>query len=91
MPLLRVLGKGFKSVAKTLCPKTREAATAIGPVINYVRGSSVDVAFLDRQVQTVTVKDSVAGVYVEPVPKVKPKKTDTTAAPKKTPAKKTTP
>jgi len=65
--------------------------TAIGPVINYVRGSSVDVAFLDRQVQTVTVKDSVAGVYVEPVPKVKPKKTDTTATPKKTPAKKTTP
>jgi hypothetical protein len=32
MPLLRVLGKGFKSVAKTLCLKTREAATAIGPV-----------------------------------------------------------
>jgi len=65
--------------------------TAIGPVINYVRGSAVDVAFVDRQVQTVTVRDSVAGVYVEPVPKPKPKKTDTTTTPKKVPAKKGTP
>ena len=54
--------------------------------------ASVDVAFVDKQVQTVTVRDSVAGVYVEPTPKPKPKKADTTvAAPKKTPPSKPTP
>lgn len=66
-------------------------STVVTPAINYVRGSSVDVAFVNRQVQTVTVKDSVAGVYVEPVPKAKPKKTDTTATAKKVPAKKGSP
>ena len=54
-------------------------STAIGPAINYVRGGSVTIAFLNHAVQTVTVRDSVAGVYVEPVPKVKPKKADSAA------------
>lgn len=36
------------------------------PGINYVRGSEITVALRDQQVQTVTVSDSAAGVYLEP-------------------------
>ena len=53
-------------------------STAIGPAINYVRGGRVAIAFRERQVRTVTVADSVAGVYIEPTPPPK-KKPDSTA------------
>ena len=36
------------------------------PGINYVRGSAITVALRDQQVQTVTVTDSAAGIYLEP-------------------------
>ena len=55
-------------------------STAVGPAINYVRGGSVTIALRDRQVASVTVADSVAGVYIEPTPPPK-KKADSTAAP----------
>jgi lipopolysaccharide export system protein LptA len=36
------------------------------PAINYVRGREITVAFLERQVSSVTVTDQAAGVYLEP-------------------------
>jgi hypothetical protein len=46
------------------------------PGINYVRGSAITVALRDQQVQTVTVSDSAAGVYLEP-------RTDSAATPER--------
>ena len=67
-------------------------STALGPAINYVRGRRVAIALRERQVRTVTVTDSVAGVYIEPTPPVKKPKPDSTAAPKpKAVPKSTTP
>lgn len=40
--------------------------TAIGPSINYVRGDRIQVAFLNREVQTVTIKGEATGVYLDP-------------------------
>jgi hypothetical protein len=37
------------------------------PGLNYVVGRAIDVDFLDREVQTVTVADSAGGVYLEPL------------------------
>ena len=39
---------------------------AIGPSINYVRGDRIQVAFLNREVQTVTIKGQATGVYLDP-------------------------
>lgn len=36
------------------------------PAVNYVRGRAIDIAFADRQVRTVTVRDSASGIYLEP-------------------------
>ena len=76
-PMLELIALGRASSRYQIAAKD---STAIGPAINYVRGGSVAIAFLNRQVQTVTVTDSVAGVYVEPTPAIKPKKTDSAAA-----------
>ncbi|MGH3055358.1 MAG: hypothetical protein ACRDL7_10320, partial [Gaiellaceae bacterium] len=65
-------------------------SSAVGPAINYVRGGSVTIAFHERQVASVTVTDSVAGVYIEPTPPPK-KKADSTAAPAATATKSPTP
>ena len=40
--------------------------SAIGPSINYVRGDRIQVAFLNREVQTVTIKGQATGVYLDP-------------------------
>ena len=40
--------------------------TAIGPSINYVRGDRIQVAFVNREVQTVTIKGQATGVYLDP-------------------------
>ncbi|HXE59562.1 MAG TPA: hypothetical protein VN607_02605 [Gemmatimonadaceae bacterium] len=57
--------------------------TAIGPSINYVRGDRIQVAFLNREVQTVTIKGQATGVYLDPAKppadSTKKAKTDTTA------------
>jgi hypothetical protein len=37
------------------------------PGLNYVVGRAIDVDFLNREVQTVSVSDSAGGVYLEPV------------------------
>ena len=39
---------------------------AVGPAVNYVRGDRIQVAFLDRQVQTVTIIGQATGVYLDP-------------------------
>ena len=49
------------------------------PTVNYVRGKVIDIAFVDRKVETVTVTEQATGVIIEPA---------TEAA---TPAKATTP
>jgi hypothetical protein len=49
------------------------------PTVNYVRGKVIDIAFVDRKVETVTVTEQATGVIIEPA---------TEAA---TPAKTTTP
>jgi hypothetical protein len=82
--LLALVAKGHASSYYKIAPKD---STALGPSINYVRGGVVTVAFLNRQVKSVTVSDSVAGVYIEPTPPVK-KKTDTTAVITAVPKKK---
>jgi hypothetical protein len=43
------------------------------PSLNYVRGKSITVSFLDQEVQSVIVDEQAAGVFLEPV-------SDTTAA-----------
>jgi hypothetical protein len=83
--LLALVAKGHASSYYKIAPRD---STAVGPAINYVRGGVVTVAFLNRAVQSVTVSDSVAGVYIEPTPpEKKKKKTDSsdviTAVPKK--------
>ena len=40
--------------------------TAIGPSINYVRGDRIQVAFVNREVQTVTITGQATGVYLDP-------------------------
>jgi len=37
------------------------------PGVNYVTGRTIDITFVDRAVQTVTVNDSAGGVYLEPI------------------------
>jgi hypothetical protein len=54
-------------------------SASVNPSINYVRGGSVAIAFVNHAVQTVTVTDSVSGVYIEPTPLPKKKKIDSTA------------
>ncbi len=65
--------------AKSYYQIAAKDSAAIGPSINYVRGGAVTVAFVAHQVKSVTVKDSVAGVYVEPEVIKKKKKADSTA------------
>jgi hypothetical protein len=36
------------------------------PSVNYVRGQEIDIAFENREVQTVTVQGQASGVYIEP-------------------------
>jgi hypothetical protein len=73
--------------AKSYYQIAAKDSIAIGPSINYVRGGAVTVAFVAHQVKSVTVRDSVAGVYVEPSV-VKKKKADSTAAKPVLPKKK---
>jgi len=40
--------------------------SAIGPSINYVRGDRIQVAFVNREVQTVTIKGQATGIYLDP-------------------------
>ena len=40
---------------------------AIGPAINYVRGTTITVAFDNRTVDSVTITGQAAGVYADPV------------------------
>ena len=58
--------------------------TAIGPSVNYVRGDRIQVAFVDREVQTVTIKGQATGIYLDPAKppadSTKKAKSDTTAA-----------
>jgi hypothetical protein len=77
--LLQLVALGTASSYYKIAPKD---STAVGPAINYVRGGSVAIAFRERQVRSVTVSDSVAGVYIEPTPPPK-KKPDSTTAPEK--------
>jgi hypothetical protein len=37
------------------------------PGLNYVRGDAIRVDFREREVQTVTVENQAAGIYLEPV------------------------
>jgi hypothetical protein len=46
-----------------LPPKDRHSTK---PALNYVRGRVITIAFENRQVHTVTVLDSAAGLYLEP-------------------------
>ena len=38
------------------------------PSLNYVRGKTITVSFVDQEVQSVAVKEQAAGVFVEPAP-----------------------
>lgn len=52
--------------AKSFYQIASKDTTAIGPSINYVRGDRIQVAFLNREVQTVTIKGQATGVYLDP-------------------------
>jgi hypothetical protein len=45
-------------------PKDKRAKV---PALNYVRGHDIEIQLVQRSVQTVTVKDSVSGVMLEPI------------------------
>lgn len=75
--------------AKSYYQIAAKDSAAIGPSINYVRGGAVTVAFVAHQVRSVTVIDSVAGVYVEPEVIKKKKKADSTTTGPLLPKKKT--
>lgn len=88
---LVAIGKA-QSLYKIASKDTTKDSVRVSPSISYVRGRSIAIAFLNHAVQTVTIQDSVAGVYVEPTPKPKPKKNaDSLAVPPKTVTKKGTP
>jgi hypothetical protein len=74
--------------AKSYYQIAAKDSASLSPSVNYVRGGAVTVAFAARQVKSVTVTDSVAGVYIEPTV-VKKKKVDSTAAGPVLPKKKT--
>ena len=65
------------------------------PGINYVRGSTITVAFREQQVHTVTVTERAAGVYIEPASdtaSTRPAAAPNAAAPNATtPSRATTP
>ena len=46
-----------------MAPRDKEQTK---PALNYVRGRVIKIDLVHRQVQTVTVIDSAAGVYLEP-------------------------
>jgi len=75
--LLELVAVGHARSYYKIAPKD---STASGPAINYVRGGRVAIGFRARQVKTVTVADSVAGVYIEPTPPAKKPKADSADA-----------
>ncbi len=58
-----LLARGNARALYQLPPKDKKSPK---PALNYVRGRIITIAFADRQVHTVTVVDSAAGVYLEP-------------------------
>ncbi len=51
--------KSFYQMKNSKGPQTE-------PTVNYVRGKVIDIAFVDRKVETVTVTDEATGVIIEP-------------------------
>jgi hypothetical protein len=59
-----VVALGHAQSLYQLPPKDKRAKM---PALNYVRGHDIQIELASKEVQTVTVKDSVAGVMLEPI------------------------
>jgi hypothetical protein len=59
-----VVALGHAQSLYQLPPKDKRATV---PALNYVRGHDIQIELAAREVQTVTVKDSVSGVMLEPI------------------------
>jgi hypothetical protein len=59
-----VIALGHARSLYQMPPKDKRAKV---PALNYVRGHDIQIELVMRSVQTVTVKDSVSGVMLEPI------------------------
>ena len=59
-----VIALGHARSLYQMPPKDKRAKV---PALNYVRGHDIQIELASKEVQTVTVRDSVSGVMLEPI------------------------
>jgi hypothetical protein len=67
-PMRLITAASVKTEAKAYYHMAASDSTIKIPAISYVTGRNIALAFANRRVSTVTVRDSVTGVYLEPAP-----------------------